>query len=1110
MPLIVHRSNQLESLLEALARELRERPSSPRVPETLVVQSRGMQRWLMVELSRRLGAWAGGKWPMPRQVVEQILEATVGPPAERPFSREAMGWAIAAALPALLDQEPFAPLRRYLREGPGQEQRLPLGRLIAYSFDQYLVFRGDMLHAWERGEGEGWQPILWRKVAERLGPEHVATRARRYLASPPDTLHAGASLASLPDSLSVFGVSALPPIYLEVLSHYARSRTVHLYLLEPTRQWWGELPLRRQRVREQAEGAQPAWQSAAHWDSGHPLLEAWGRVGRDRLRLIERLPQVEEREEGWPEPSSPGVLGVLQRQLLELDRPEPSARPLLAEGDASISVHACHGALRQWEVLRDQLLDAFRTLPELRPEQVLVMTPDVDAQAPLIDAVFGTASSEPHHLPYRIADRTLIATSAVAAALLEALRVLRGDFTAAEVLDLLRHPPIAERFELPPAEHPLLRQWVDSAAIRWGVDGRERQERGLPTGDAFSWSRGLRRLLLGLAMDERDQSLFGELAPANGASGSRAVLLGRFMDFCQTLFDWRQRVKSPRPLAEWTGELAELTLALFSLQDEEQWQSQLVKDALRDLERDAAAGGFTEPLELSEVAKLLEEGLTSERASQQFFSGGITFCAMLPMRSIPFRVVALVGLDDGAFPRLDRAPSFDEIARERRQGKRREGDRVLKDEDRHLMLEALLSARERLIVTYTGRGIGDNKPRPPSAVVSELCEAIDASVRLEEGGRAHERLVFHHPLHAYSPVYFRESSRLFSYSEDHAVGAARLLEGAEPPRPFLEGRLAETEACVPGSVTELGRFLCSPVRTWMNERLGVRFRREEELMEGREPTELDALQRYQLAESLLARRLGLGETVPGFEVGEASRWYVATGRLPLGVPGQLEAERLSQTVEGLSTVVEALLGAERFERRSGVVCLGEARLGLELGQCTPSGRILVRPGGLRNRDRVLAWVEHLGLCSLQVGAPPCCTWLVGLERGRPCRERLLGVAPAQAKEWLGALVTLWREGQRRALPFELESAWRYVAALRRAEPDEEDASDRALRAARESYFGDGGFGTAAPHLDPYLARAFGDEGPFAQRRGEGASEGVDFPAVAEALLAPLLSHWEEA
>ncbi len=594
----VHRSNRVEVLVEALS-EIVARPlASPLAAETIVVQSRGMERWLSIQLAERLGVWAAARFPFPRAFVDEVLTRVLGQPADDhqdQFSRERLTFWIARLLSESTDDPAFAAIARYLAEDRAGHQLLELAARIADLYDEYLVYRPEVVLRWQESgpvttdaTDGSWQALLWRRLVGCMGGEHMASRSRRFLAQ---WLELQSLPAGLPERVSVFGVSALPPVYLEVLDALSQRIEVHLFCFSPSREHVTEIRSQREIFRElrreEVAGRASVDPESLLLAEGNPLLATFGRVEREFQQVLEAVSDYDEGSADlYVDPGGDSALHVLQGDVLHLrHRGAGQVEPpqVLAPNDHSISVHSCHGPSREVDVLRDQLRARFEADPTLSPQDVVVMAPDIEAYAPLIEAAFGGDRRDRLAIPYCIADRSNRMASEVAQAFQAVLQLLRGRLAASEVADLLHHRPIRDRFGIVVEELPQITRWIGEAGIRWGVDAADRESCGQPASDANTWRFGLHRLLLGYAMPGNDRELFAGALPHDDVEGSSAAALGRLAEMCEHLFELRASLDRELDLAQWVPRLEQVLSRTVAVEPRLEWEVQAVREAIRTL-----------------------------------------------------------------------------------------------------------------------------------------------------------------------------------------------------------------------------------------------------------------------------------------------------------------------------------------------------------------------------------------------------------------------------------------------------------------------------------------------------------------------------------------------
>lgn len=1073
-------SNKLDYLREMLVEVVRVAPlTDPLAREQILVQSPGMAQWLKLELARAFGIAANVEFPLPAsfiwQMFTQVLEDV---PAKSPYNKAAMSWQLMVILPRLLTQEAFAPLRGYLAAEPSGSERAQwrlwqLCQQIADLFDQYLVYRPDWIEQWEQGDGlaaelagvsgQDWQPILWRELVART-LQLASTgyhRANLYeafievLASRPDVT------AVLPKRVFVFGISALPPRYVDALRALGERIDVHLFVCNPCRHYWGDL-LDQKTLAKLDQRLKPGTSLTSYQGPANPLLASMGKQGRDYLYQLLDLDANEisayaERVDV----DQPGLLHRLQQHVLDLvDPSQVPSHPDSSEHkqaidpeDTSLQIHACHGPVRELEVLHDQLLDLFRQDPSLTPKDVVVMMPDINRYAPAIQAVFGARSQ----IPYSISDRSAAQENPLLLSLLALLRLPQARLGASEVLAILEEPAVLARFELNSDAFTRIGQWVQAAGVRWGLDEQFATRFDLPALSGNSWLFGLRRLLLGYAMG--DGEAVQGILPYAEVEGQEAQWLGQLAEFIDRLAHWLPVLQTPAPLGEWRQRILDLLDAFYRPSEDDERVLQMVRDLLTGWQQQVQEAGLTDDLTPVLMHALMQDALSRDTGSPRFLAGQVNFCTLMPMRSIPFRQICLLGMNDGLYPRTLLPMGFDLISKASRRG-----DRSRREDDRYLFLEALLSAEDGLYISYQGFSEQDNTERVPSVLLAELLDYCCQAWRLPADAHCaddvsaehlRQHLVRQHPLTPYSREYFYPSAQsgLFTYAKEWLP--------ALQPKPnrgaFIHDKLALPDDWQDAlELAELLRFWREPCSYFLNRRLKVRFTREEWQLCDHEPFELDALARYQLKDELVS------EWLAGHAIEDSRQRRLLSGQLPQGGFGDLQLAALERTAAQLAaqlrpwwhepTTQEVMLPTEAGLLRGWLTLRGDALL-------------VFKPGTLNGRDWLRGWIQHLCLCLMMPDAPRI-TRLVDENRAWALRP----VPEPEAKACLDALMLGWREGMQRPVAFFPKTAWVWAQEWHKS-GDETRAADKAEAAFL------GGFNVMGEVEDRHVARCYPELSP---------------------------------
>jgi exodeoxyribonuclease V gamma subunit len=925
--LIVHRGSRTERLADELAQQLEaQRPANPLAAQTVVVAHPGLQRWLLGRFAQRAGPdgahgiAANYDMILPWQWFERTARRTLGDEAliGGAYRNETLRWRVLMALPTLKAPE----ISSYLTGDDAPRRSFQLAERMAGLYTQYLIYRPDWILDWERGSashGRDWQGVLWRQLQTAIGRPHRAQRSSVLL----ETLRDAESPAGdLP--LHVFGVSHLPPDVLSALQAYALHTPVHLYFPDPCREHWVYLRSRRFLLAKEDDP------EALYFEVGHPLLVALGRIAQDFCLTLDEAEAIDERDpldEAEPLPGEISLLAQLQSSIrcMEPDVVGESVRSRVEAGDkvenvlpalrndASLHVHACHTRLRELEVLKNTLLRCLADDPTLQHRDIVVMAPDISAYAPYLAAVFGEAAqyrADPLHIPWHLADIGLSRAHPVMSAFSQVLDLAESRFTVSEVLDFLDVPAVARRFAIDSSGRDALERWLRRSHVAWGLDAPMKAQAGAAAIDANSWQFGFDRMYAGLIVgDAEDGDMLDGVLPLGGVSGTAVEALGQLDRLLGELRNARSQFAHAKPLSAWSQWLLELIDALF-LTDLRDDAENHALDALRrlaaSLGTQAAEVDLRAPLPWSVVREAVRGALEAVPERQAFLLGGVTFCGLVPQRSIPFRAVCLIGMNEGEFPRPGGDAGLNKILAQPRRG-----DRDTRSEDRYLFLEAMMSARDVLHISFIGEGVRDGKPRNPAAPLAELLQFLDEQHGIAQDEKIAPPWLMKHPLQPFDARYYerdaqglpRHDPRLFSYDRAFMEKPAAI----EAQR-FLADDAGTGEAAISVgdiSLAALKRFWRDPARDALLRSQGISLEAlDQQGWPDREPLEprLDRIERVE--HRLLFE--GLADGLDELPV-EPPAWLAGSGMLASGAVGTETYSTLRNSLRGLLDSARALL-----------------------------------------------------------------------------------------------------------------------------------------------------------------------------------------------------------
>ncbi len=1063
--LYIHTSNKLEILAKELAILIRDKDSKPFDPTIIMIQSKGMERWLSMQIAKYNGICANVSFPFPNALIYKLFKLVLEDLPEDAFlDVEVMKWKLMKILPLCINQEQFFILKNYAK-GLKKDLRLfQLSYLIADTFDQYIIFRPEMIFKWEKGGENHWQAELFRILITNSNGLHRARLANLFVKRLPDKKN------MLPDTIYVFGISSIPKFHMNILVAISKYVDVHLFLMNPCKEYWGDI-LSEKEIRKKGG----LIKEELYMEKGNPLLSSLGRMGRDFFDIINEYQFIEDSK--FEEIKEKSLLSCIQSDILYLRNPEEIAKRKIDVRDCSVQVHSCHSPMREVEVLYDSILDMLENDPHLKPRDIIVMTPDINKYAPFIQAVFGHPDPD-IKIPFSIADRSPRWESKTINAFFKILDLRESRFEASKVLDILESNTISNMFGISVNELKTIRKWIKEAGIRWGIDKNNREEISNLSIDIGTWKYGIRRIALGYALVDEQTGIFKDVFPYDGIEGGEAEIFGRFSEFLERLFAYVKGFSSKRSISEWREFIFNLLQDLFFIDEENQKDVQLLRNIINEMVKISEVAGFNEKLDLDVFVWNMQKLMDRRGYGSRFITGGITFCAMLPMRSIPFKVICLIGMNYDSFPRHHKKWEFDII-----QKHPQKGDRSKRDEDRYIFLEAILSAREKLYISYTGQSIKDNTPIPPSVVVSELLDYIEEGF-FTESRSIIEHIFFIHPLHPFSPIYFDKGSSFFSYSKKNMLAAQAMLNKRIIPASVISKEISSIDKKWKNiDILDLCNFFSNPCKFFLKNRLFINLDKDEDVIKDIEPLRLKDLEKYQFEQELLNNKLS------GNRREKFMFFLQAKGLLPLGNLGEYEFKRAEAKANRF--IAELSKYKEKDEKALNIeLQIDDFHITANIKNLYLNRMLFFRFARIRPIDRLKMWLHYL---TAQVsGIPLKEAMFIGLndDNKKISILRLLPLEQAEAKNILKHLLYIYWDGLSRPIHFFPESSWTYFESIyiRKEDPD------KAFQKAKHKW--EGNEYSRGESKDEYYEFCFRDVSPLDN----------EFLELSKAIFLPIIIH----
>ncbi len=887
MSIYLNVSNSLQPLSLRLANDLNANIQDPFVKQWVVTQTEGMNSWLKQSIAKEYGIAANINFCKPNDIIAEIYRSGLST-GKQIINTETIRWSIYEILDLPDFKSKFEEIATYYVNN--DIKRIALSDELADLFDQYQVYRHDTVKEWtarlnNKEEAKEWQEWIWHKIKNKLGEDYQdRVEMAQLLIEGLSREDVKADVKRKIPALHLFGIAVITPYYLHIFYELSKFMEIHLYLVNPSpEQIWMDDVTEKQISKLLTIQNKPR----AEVDLlmvGNDLLLNWGTIVKQSFALLMKhddFVNVYNEEDAIPISNPESLLKKIQYDIYNnLNSETRQALSDVDYKDRSIKINGAYTPAREVEILQNYLIELIDKQNEkLTPKDILVLVSDIETYAPFIHAVF---SNSPYKFPYNIADESYAAGNNMFTAIQEILSLDVEKFKVEDVLSLLESPYIRNRFNI--RDEEALRTAARQAGIIFSMEGRKCDDTRY-----ISWEYGLKKIMYGICMSGEPSVHDGhdDFIPLDTTEGAEAIDRVRLMYFVKMLYKKLKDRSQNRTISEWAVYLQ------FLVED------MIFQAGEKDDEDYTKLVQFTEQMALLEKNANVEisfevfrhsflQRLDLEKKAGTFAKGGVTFCSLVPMRSIPFKVVAMLGMDFDKFPRKETALSFSLL------NEWKLGDRDVKNNDKHLFLETLMSAQKYLYISFLAANSKDGAPLPASSMVDELIDYVARGMKIDTDV-LRKQWVTIHPLHSFSAEYNPAGEKgLVSYlntANYHTGINPAVIQ--KPPKEFTFTKV---------DIDEIAKFLHNPARVYLQKQFNIYYREDDVLLQEHELFAFDHLTKWNVQDKIMF--MSKDETDAYYK--KESK----TGRIPLHNMGRATIDEVKDDLKDLQELINKSIGSE--------------------------------------------------------------------------------------------------------------------------------------------------------------------------------------------------------
>ena len=1040
--LTIYRSNKAEWLAEILGQELRINP--PKITEEvdIIVSTWPTSRWLSEKISKVNKINALVKYPFPGTYLKKLVRIIIGvnPNEKDPWEKSNIVWNILELLPELMKSKEADIIRNWkeiIEEENGHINlnSWDLANNIAEIFDDYILYRPEIIKQWLNKKTNKtpkeisvnknilWQEILFNLLHEKINKDPFCIQAEKAIKRlKKDDI----SKHDYPKNLYIYGLSSLAPLQIDLIQALSKVINIKIYLLSPCNDLWQRCEARRLKFRN-------TWNTPPdrQWLLESPRLEAFlGRMGAEFQQLLEGSGEYQlgtRNEEDIFSLSAdiatnkgniPTLLEQLQQELL-LTKSENTLTK--EKSDRSILFLKSPGKYRQVELIRDHILHLLANDKKLQPRDILIMTPQVDSYAPIIASVFNNIDHNSIQLPWIITDRSQEDKIGLTHFLLNLLEISAYRLSASTFENVLTNPALQKQQNISIDEVSNIIRSLQSAGFTWGLDSSERF--GEET-HSLCWC--LERFLLGLVL--QDDPINGVTNISPYSDNISYTELKKTWGILSKLCNYVDAIRRKRTCKEWTTLITSLLKDFFGDGGEWAWEEQQLLTIVNNW--GLIANNCELEIDCLVVKDIITKALSSTNGKFGHRTGRITISALEPMRAIPHQIIVVMGLESKTFPRIDNRKSFNLLEK-----KRELGDPNQYDKDRYSLLEALISTRQNLLLSWNSKDEKTGEDLEPPSPIQQWLNYL----KIKLGSITFEDILIEPPANPLDHYNFikTENSQIMSCDRKN-LEAREWLEKAIPTKNIslalpLKRKEINVSELKSYSFEKTKEWLLNPQITWLKEH-EIQSREFVNLIEDNDFLELSELERYKL----LKHRLQSSDLLNINDIKNNSNYweenYSGKGVFPPKGSGLIEKDLLQ---ERWNNLISAIYATGQITKRS--IEMQELE-----GEFYFGGKNLIQieVGSLKYKTLMNGWLNHLYLSAYSSFNYKT---LIISKKTSPTKKinyevsmEILPIKTKEANEILREIHLLAATGRNNCWPIPPESGMAYALATKDKNNNEHD------------------------------------------------------------------------